>query len=191
MVPFRYQRWPPSWNSSNDISSQTISQIEPKVNGMHRSDKRFRIAIFFRSDIQDSSHGSYLEILQTTSPKPWVGLSRNLIGGVGAIQRFRIAKIFPFRYPRWSPGRPSWNSSNEIFSQIKSRIEPKLDGRHRRHKDSELLIRSVPISKMAASWNSSKDISSQTVSRIKPILDGKHRSDIAIQHCSKSFCSLI
>ena len=28
----------PSWNSSKDISSQTVSQIEPKLDGKHRSD---------------------------------------------------------------------------------------------------------------------------------------------------------
>ena len=41
IVPFRSQRWPPwrpSINSSNYISSQTISRIEPKLDGRHHSD---------------------------------------------------------------------------------------------------------------------------------------------------------
>ena len=33
--------------------------------------------------------------------------SRNLMVGIGATQRFRIAKIVLFQYPRWSPWRPS------------------------------------------------------------------------------------
>ena len=44
IVPFRYPRWlqwQPSWNSSNDISSQTISQNELKFDGRHQ---RFRFA---------------------------------------------------------------------------------------------------------------------------------------------------
>ena len=37
------------------------------------------------------SHGGHLEILQTTSPpNPYVGLSRNLIGGIRATKIFRI-----------------------------------------------------------------------------------------------------
>ena len=74
----------------------------------------------FRSDIswQPSWNSS------TTSPKPQVRLSRNLMGGITVTQRFRIAKIVPLWYPRW----PSWNSSNDS-SQTTSQIEPK-HGRH-------------------------------------------------------------
>ena len=54
----------------------------------------------FRSDIQDGRHDGHLEILQTISPpKPYVRLSRNIMGGIGATERFRIiAKTVPFRY---------------------------------------------------------------------------------------------
>ena len=103
----------------------------------------------FNSDIQDGGH---LEILQTTSPpKPYVRLSRNLMGGIGVAERFKIAKIVPFRYPRWLPWRPFWNSLNYISSQTVSWIEQKLDGRYR----SDIEIQncqnsSIPISKMAA-----------------------------------------
>ena len=73
------------------------------------------------------------------------------MGGITVIKRFRITIIVPFRYPRWPPRRPSWNSSNDISSQTVSRIEPILDGRH--HSDKEIqnyYNRSVPISKMTA-----------------------------------------
>ena len=48
-----------------------------------------------------------------------------------------MAVILKFRYPRWSPWRPSRNFSNDISSPTVSPIELKLDGRH--HRDSELL----------------------------------------------------
>ena len=49
----------------------------------------------FRSDIQDGRHGCHLEILLTISPpKPYVPLSQNLTGGIGASQRFRMLKSF-------------------------------------------------------------------------------------------------
>ena len=38
MVLFQCPSWPPSWNSSNHISSQTVSQIEPKFDGRHWGD---------------------------------------------------------------------------------------------------------------------------------------------------------
>ena len=58
------------------------------------------------------------------------------MGGITVTQRFRIAKIIPFHYPRW----PSWNSSNNISFQIK-----------------------VRLSQWGPSWNSSND-SYQTMS---------------------------
>ena len=71
------------------------------------------------------------------------------MGGITVTQRFRIAKIIPFWYQRWPPWRPSWNSSNNIFFQIVSPIELKLDGRHHSDKDSKLLKSFLPLSKMA------------------------------------------
>ena len=48
----------------------------------------------FCSDIQDGCQGSRLENLQTASAYEWqVGLSQNLVGGIGETWRFRIAKI--------------------------------------------------------------------------------------------------
>ena len=72
------------------------------------------------------------------------------MGGITVTQRFRIAKIVPFRYPRWPPWGPSWNSSNDI-SQTMSPIELKLDGRHHSvTKIQNCWNYSLPISKMAA-----------------------------------------
>ena len=68
----------------------------------------------FRSDIQDGRHGGPLEIVQMASPPGQVGLNLNLMGGIGATWRFRIAKIVPLWYPRWPPWRSVWNSSNHI-----------------------------------------------------------------------------
>ena len=105
VVPFQYPRWPPrqpSWNFSNDISSKSISHWAEtlwEALERHRDSELLRL---FCSDIQDGRHGGHLEILQTTSPpKPKVGLSQNLMGSITVTQRFRIAKIAPFRYPRW------------------------------------------------------------------------------------------
>ena len=40
------------------------------------------------------------------------------MGGITVTQRFKIAKIILFQYPRWLPWWPSWNSSNDISSQV-------------------------------------------------------------------------
>ena len=79
--------------------------------------QRFKLQKSFHSNIQDSCHGGHLEILQTTSPpKTLFQLSWHLMGGITVTQRFKIAKIVPIRYPKWPPGWPSWNSSNDICS---------------------------------------------------------------------------
>ena len=49
---------------------------------------------------------------------------------IEATQRFRIAKIVPFWYPRWPPWQPYWNSLNDISSQTISWIERELDGKN-------------------------------------------------------------
>ena len=119
-----------------DISSRTISWIEVKLSRRHCSNINSELLISFRSDIQDGRHGGHLEILKTLPPKPKVQLGWNLVRGIVATWRFRIAKIVPFRCPRWPQWRPSWNSSNDIFSQTRSPIELKLDGWH--HSDTEI-----------------------------------------------------
>ena len=53
-----------------------------------------------------------------TSPQEsYVGLSWNLVGGIVATWKFRIAEIVLFWYPRWPPWWPFWNSSKDISSQ--------------------------------------------------------------------------
>ena len=53
-------------------------------------------------------------------------------------QRFRIAKIVSYWYPRWPPWRPSWNSLNDISSQTIGRIELKQWETSELHRNSEL-----------------------------------------------------
>ena len=139
-----------------------------------------------------------------------IRLSWNLMRSIGATQRFRIAKIVPFRYPRWLPWHPSWNSSNDISSQTVSRIEPKLDGRHHSDTDSELLksfcssiqdgrhLLPNHRSDWAETWweasvkwfcsniqDGRHDVGAlrQVVSWIEPKLDGRHHCDTDIQNC--------
>ena len=106
------------------------------------------------------------------------------MGGITVTQRFKIAKIVPFRCPRrW----PSWNNSNNICSQTLSQIELKPDGRH--HSDTEnknCQNCSVPISKMAASQGSHLEILEATSPKPCPIelkLDWEHHSDTEIKNC--------
>ena len=88
----------------------------------HRDSELLRL---FRSNIQ----GGHLEILQTTKTVSWI--EPKLDGSITVTQKFRIAKIVPFRYPRWPPRQPSWNSSNDIsFKTRLSQTEPKFYGRH-------------------------------------------------------------
>ena len=74
------------------------------------------------SDIHDSYHGGHLENFQTAAPsKPEVRLSWNLVGGIVAIWRFRIAKIVLFRPNRMSDWAETWWDASQL------------------HRDSELL----------------------------------------------------
>ena len=97
IVPFWYPRWPPwqpYWNSSNDISSQTVSWIEQKLDGKHWSD--IQIQNCLNPFIWLFGHlGDRLKNLETTSaPNPSVRLSHNLVGGIGATWRLRLLKSF-------------------------------------------------------------------------------------------------
>ena len=132
IIPFRYQRWrpcQPSWKLSNYISSQTINQIELKLDGRQLRDSELLKS--FCSDIQDGSQGGHLENLQTTSAiKQSVGLSSNLMGGIGMTWRFRFAKLVLFQYRRRPPWWPAWKSWNDICSLPISWIKLKLGGTH-------------------------------------------------------------
>ena len=150
-----------------------------------------RVSKLFCFEIHDmATRGGHLEILQTTlllNPwKPYVRKSWNLLGGITVTQRFRIAKIILFRYPRWWP---AWNSSNDISSQSLSQIESKLDGRHHSYSCQRFRIaKIVPFQYPRwlpgrPSWNSLNDISSKTISQIVPKLYGRYWCDIEIQNC--------
>ena len=104
----------------------------------HRDSK---LSKSFCSDIQNGRQGGHLKILQTTSPpKPKVRLNWNLMGGITVTQKFKIAKIFPFRYPRWPPlGILQTSGWAEFWWETSE-----WNG------DSELLNHSVPVSKMTA-----------------------------------------
>ena len=63
-----------------------------KASGQHGDLELLKL---FRSGIQDGHHGSRLESLQITSaPKGYVWLSLNLMGSIGVLWKFRIAKMF-------------------------------------------------------------------------------------------------
>ena len=70
IVPFWYRRWLPwwpSWNSSKDITSQTVSWIESKLDGRWEASlwhKDSEVLYSFCSNIKDGSHGGHL-----TAPK--------------------------------------------------------------------------------------------------------------------------
>ena len=74
IIPCPYPRWPPwqpSWNSSNDIS-QTISQIEPKLDWRHQSD--IEIHNCYNRAVQISKkakHCGYLENPRYPRWLPW------------------------------------------------------------------------------------------------------------------------
>ena len=80
-------------NSLNDISSKTISQIEPKLYGRHRSD--IVIQNCYDCSVPISKMAVILKFFKRhySPPKPKVGLSQNLMGSITVTQRFRIAKI--------------------------------------------------------------------------------------------------
>ena len=104
-------------------STQTNKQIEPKLGATWR----LRIAkiILFQcprwlpvSAILKIFKQYLTAILKVfscyllpNSKSDWV----EMVEGIGASWRFRIAKMVPFWYPRWSPWQPSWKSSNHNY----------------------------------------------------------------------------
>ena len=142
IVSFQYPRWPPrcpSWNSSNDISSQTMSDWAKTWWEASECHRDYELLKLFCSDIQDGRHVGHLESVQITSPKSSVRLSQILMGGIGATWIFRIAKIVPFWYPRWPPWWPSWNSSNDILPNLTLNWAETWWEASKLHKDSALL----------------------------------------------------
>ena len=87
----------------------------------------------FCTDIQD---GSNLEIL-TSPSRPYVGLSLNLVGVIGATWWLRIYRMVLFWYPRWIWS--SWNSSNNI-SETLCWIELNLCGKHQSNMEIQIYV---------------------------------------------------
>ena len=117
----RYIRWPctkqPSWNFSNNFFQPNYS-FELKLDRRYHATWRLKI---------NSIINSYLGIPQTTSSNPYFFLSIKLMGVFKAKWRPWIALIIPSRCQRWpSIGKPSWNSSNNIFLQTIYPNEQKL-----------------------------------------------------------------
>ena len=81
IIPFRYQRWPctkqPSWKSSNKFFFKTIMSSWAETR-QHWDSEQIKS---FYSVIKDGhSLNSNLDILQTGSSKPYVLMSKDLIG---------------------------------------------------------------------------------------------------------------
>ena len=101
----------------------------------HRCNMEFRLAkiiLFWFQDVaQDVGHISHLEILHQTmpSPKPYEPKhgERNRIDKI-VLTLFNYYDV-NWRISRWLSWQPSWNSSNDISSKTKCRIEPKFYGR--------------------------------------------------------------
>ena len=127
----------------------------------------------------------HVESLQLLSaPEQYVGWSGNLMEGIGAAWRGRIAKMVPFWYPRWPPWQPSWKSSNHICSRTEVCLSWNMMGGIGvlwKFKIAKILLFQCP--RWPPSWNSSNHISSQTVTQIEPKSDGRHRGDMEIQNC--------
>ena len=81
--------------------------------------------------IHDGCHRGHLISLQLLSAtEQYVCWSRNLVEGIRAAWRYRIAKMVLFWYPRWPPWQSSWKYSNHVCSGMVGLIELKHDGRH-------------------------------------------------------------
>ena len=92
--------------------------------------------------------------------------------GIGAAWRFRIAKMVPFRYPRWPPWQPSWKSSNHICYRIISLSLNMMGGIWVlwKFRIAKILLFQCP--RWPPSWNSSNQISSQTARLSQNLMGG-------------------
>ena len=114
--------------------------------------------------------------LLPNSKSDWV----EMVEGIGASWRFRIAKMVPFWYSRWPPWQPSWKSSNHICYRTVSLIELQHDGRHWGVMEFRIAkVHLFQCPRWLPSWNSSN----QTVSQVEAKLDGRHQGDMEIQNC--------
>ena len=144
IVPFRYPQRP-SWNSSNDISSQTISPIELKHVWRHHSD----------TEIQNCQNHSILLSKMATTAAILKFFKRHLLLNPKSV----------WAETWWEASQ--WHRNSKLLKSFHSDIQ---DGHHCGHLeilqmsgwaetwweasgcngDSELLNHSVPVSKMTA-----------------------------------------
>ena len=117
----------------------------------------------------------------STSSKPYILLSRNLMEGLRQYGDSEIAKIIPFAYQRLpSTQQPSWISSNIIIFQTIYPLEQKLDGRQqtdRLHRKAEIIplrCQRGPSNKQP-SWNSST-YTFQTICTLEQKLDERRQA---------------
>ena len=135
IFPFRYQRWPwtkqPTCNSSKQHLQTYIFSWAENWWESSRQNGDPDMLKSFHSDIKDGHPlNSHLRILQPTSFKRFILLSRNLMEGFRQHGDSEIAKIIPFAYKRLSSTKQAfWNSSTSIFFQTIYPLEQKLDGR--------------------------------------------------------------
>ena len=96
IIPVRYPRWPPwppSWDSSKHLlpnSRLDWAETWCEASEIHRDSESLKL---FCSDIQDGPPAAILKIFKPHLLPNGVELSQNLIGGIGATWRVRIAKI--------------------------------------------------------------------------------------------------
>ena len=109
-MPFSYERLPstkqPFWNSLTNIFFQTIYTLEQKLDGRLHATFRLRNSyiIPIALHIKDcQALNSHLIILQTSSSsKPYILLSRNLMGGSRQISYTKKLNFIPLRSQRGS-----------------------------------------------------------------------------------------
>ena len=131
----------------------------------------------------DHALNSYLGILQPTSSfKPYILLSRNLMEGFRQHGDSEIAIIIPFAYKRLPSAKQTfWNSSTNILYLTIYPLEQKLGGRlHATWRLRSSLNHLFCISKLPGteqpSWNSSNIIIFQTIYPLEQKLDGRQQA---------------
>ena len=133
IILFRYQRWSrtkqQSWYSSNSIFLQTICPHEQKPDRMRKAKRRLRNDSFIPLKYKRWSWTKQPSQNSSTSSKPYIFLSRNLMEGFRQHGDSEIAKINPLTHQRLPCSKqPSCNFSSNIFQTIYP-LEQKLDRR--------------------------------------------------------------
>ena len=149
--------------------------------GLVRPNRDLEMLLSFHSDTKDGhALNSLLGLFHTTSSKPYITLSRNLMEGFRQHGDWELAEIITFqRLP--STKQPSWYSSTNIFQTIYP-LEQKLMKGFLQHGDSEVAkiipfaYQRLPDTKQQ-SWNSSNIIIFQTIYPLEQKLNGRQQAD--------------